>query len=116
MSIKADCIAAEGAYHLNGDQLTIDIEPTIQMDCGPESAYNQFLTSLGQASGVGMGYGNLVITLKNEAGEMYLQRATTSSLAADLQSVDQVDLVDTLWQWVSLVETMPASQSMVAEF
>ena len=115
VSIKADCIAAEGAYYLNGDQLTIDIEPTIQMDCGPESAYNQFLTSLGQASGVGMGYGNLVITLKNEAGEMYLQRATTSSLAADLQSVDQADLVDTLWQWVSLVETMPASQSMVAD-
>jgi heat shock protein HslJ/uncharacterized protein YraI len=115
VSIKADCIVAMGSYQLSGDQLTIDIGPTIQMDCGAESSYNQFLTSLGQATGVGMGYGNLVITLKNEAGEMYLQRATTSSLAADLQSVDQADLVDTLWQWVSLVETMPASQSMVAD-
>ena len=47
--------------------------------------------------------------------EMYFQRATISSLAADLQSVNQADLVDMLWQWVSLVETMPASQSMVAD-
>ncbi|MEJ2711432.1 MAG: META domain-containing protein, partial [Anaerolineales bacterium] len=57
VSIKADCIVAMGSYQLSGDQMTIDIEPTIQMDCGPESVYNQFLTSVGQASGVGLGYG-----------------------------------------------------------
>jgi heat shock protein HslJ len=46
---------------------------------------------------------------------MAFQRATISSLAADLEPVTEEDLVDILWQWVSLVETMPASQSMVAD-
>ncbi|MEJ2600414.1 MAG: META domain-containing protein [Anaerolineales bacterium] len=113
VSIKADCNVAMGSYQLSGDQLTISMGPTTLAECGPESSYNQFLTLLEQAAGVGMGYGNLVISLANGAGEMYFQRATTSSLAADLQPVSDADLMDILWQWVSLVETMPASQSMV---
>ena len=115
VSIKADCNVAIGSYQLSGDQLTISLGPTTLAECGPESSYTQFLTLLEQAAGVGMGYGNLVITLANDAGEMFFQRATTSSLAADLEPVTQDQLVDILWQWVSLIETMPASQSMIAD-
>jgi heat shock protein HslJ/uncharacterized protein YraI len=114
-SLKADCNVAMGSYQLSSDQLTISMGPTTLAECGPESSYNQFLTLLEQAAGVGVGYGSLVVTLANEAGEMYFQRATTSALAADLQPVTEVDLVDMLWQWVSLVGSMPASQSMVAD-
>ena len=115
VSIKADCNVAMGSYQLSGDELTISMGPTTLAECGPESSYSQFLTLLEQAAGVGMGYGNLVITLADEAGEMFFQRATSSSLAADLEPVNEADLVDIIWQWVSLVETMPASQSMVAD-
>jgi len=115
LNIKADCNIAMGSYQLSGDQLTISMGPTTLAECGPESSYNQFLTLLEQAAGVGMGYGNLVITLANGAGEMYLQRVTTINMAADLQPLSEADLVDTLWQWVSLVEVMPASQSMIAD-
>lgn len=113
LSIKADCNVALGSYQLTGDQLTISLGPTTLAECGPESSYSQFLTLLEQASGLGMGYGNLVILLADEAGEMYFQRATASSLAADLEPVSEEELGDTLWQWVSLVENMPAAQSVV---
>ncbi len=115
VNIKADCNVAIGSYQLSGDQLTISLGPTTLAECGPESSYSQFLTLLEQAAGAGMGYGNLVITLANDAGEMIFQRATTSNLAADLQPITQEELVDILWQWVSLIETMPASQSMIAD-
>jgi heat shock protein HslJ/uncharacterized protein YraI len=115
VSIKADCNVALGSYELSDEQLTITLGPTTLAECGPKSSYSQFLGLLEQAASIGMGYGNLVITLSDEAGEMYLQRATTSSLAADLEPVTEEELVGTLWQWVSLVETMPAAQSVVPD-
>jgi heat shock protein HslJ/uncharacterized protein YraI len=114
-SIKADCNVAMGSYELSGDQLTISLGPTTLAECGAESSYNQFLSLLEQAAGVGMAYGNLVITLADEAGQMAFQHATTSSLAADLETIAEGELVDTLWQWISLVETMPAAQSVVPD-
>jgi heat shock protein HslJ/uncharacterized protein YraI len=114
VNIKADCNVAIGSYQLSGDQLSITLGPTTLAECGPDSSYNQFLTLIEQAAGVGTGYGNMVITLANDAGDMWFQRATTNPLTANLQPVAQADLVDITWQWVSLVETMPASQSMVA--
>jgi heat shock protein HslJ/uncharacterized protein YraI len=114
-SIKADCNVAMGSYELSGDQLTISLGPTTLAECGAESSYNQFLSLLEQAAGVGMAYGNLVITLADEAGQMAFQHATTSSLAADLETIAEDELVDILWQWVSLVETMPAAQSVVPD-
>ena len=114
-SIKADCNVAMGLYELSGDQLTISLGPTTLAECGAESSYNQFLSLLEQAAGVGMAYGNLVITLADEAGQMAFQHATTSSLAADLETIAEDELVDILWQWVSLVETMPAAQSVVPD-
>lgn len=117
VSIKADCNVAMGSYELSGNQLTISLGPTTLAECGPDSSYNQFLSFLEQAAGVGMAYGNLVITLADEAGQMAFQRATVSSLAADLTPVTEDELVDTLWQWISLVETIPKPvfHSMVAE-
>jgi len=115
VNIKADCNVAMGSYELSGDQLTISLGPTTLAECGPDSSFSQFLSLLEQAAGVGTAYGNLVITLANDAGQMAFQRATTSSLAADLEPVTEDDLVDILWEWISLVETMPASQSMIAD-
>jgi heat shock protein HslJ/uncharacterized protein YraI len=115
VSIKADCNLAMGSYELSGEQLTVAMGPTTLAECGPESSYSQFLTLLEQAAEVGLGYGSLVITLRDDAGEMYFQRATISGLVADLEPVADGDLVDILWQWVGLVETMPASQSVVAD-
>jgi heat shock protein HslJ/uncharacterized protein YraI len=115
LSIKADCNVALGSYELAGEQLTITLGPTTLAECGAESSYNQFLSLLEQAAGVGMGYGNLVITLANDAGEMIFQRATTSTLAAGLEPIAEGDLVNILWQWISLVETMPAAQSMIPD-
>ena len=43
-----------------------------------------FVALLEQAAGVGMGYGNLVVTLADEAGEMFFQRATTTHQQDDV--------------------------------
>jgi heat shock protein HslJ/uncharacterized protein YgiM (DUF1202 family) len=115
VSIKADCNVAMGSYELSGDQLSISLGPTTLAECGPDSSYSQFLNLLEQASGAGIGYGNLVITLADDAGEMFFSRTFSSSLATDLSLIAEEQLVDTLWEWVSLIETMPASQSMVAD-
>ncbi len=115
VNIKADCNVAIGSYQLSGDQLTITLGPTTLAECGPESSYSQFLSMLEQASSAGIGYGNLVLTLANDAGEMFFSRTYSSPLATDLSLIAEENLVDTLWQWISLVETMPASQSMIAD-
>jgi len=115
LNIKADCNVAMGSYQLSGDQLTISMGPTTLAECGPDSSYSQFLSMLEQASSAGIGYGNLVLTLADDAGEMFFSRTFSSSLATDLSLIAEENLVDTLWQWVSLVETMPASQSMIAD-
>jgi heat shock protein HslJ/uncharacterized protein YraI len=114
VSIKADCNVAGGSYDLSGNSLSISLGPTTLAECGPQSSYNQFMSLLGQVSGAGTGYGSLVLSLADDAGEMFFQRATTSTQSAGLETVTQADIVDILWEWVSLIETMPASQSMVA--
>jgi len=115
VNIKADCNAAMGSYQLTSEELTISLGPTTLAECGPDSSYSQFLSLLEQAASVGTGYGNLVITLADDAGEMFFSRTFSSSLATDLSLIAEENLVDTLWQWVSLIETMPASQSMIAD-
>ncbi len=113
LNIRADCNNVLGTYTLSGDQLTITLGPSTLMACPPDSSADQFLAYLGQAAGVGTGFGSLVITLADGAGEIFFQRGPAADLSAGLEAVPQENLVDILWQWTALVETQPAAQSVV---
>lgn len=115
LSVKADCNVAAGSYTVSGSQMTITLGPTTLAECGPESSYDQFLGLLGQVDGFGSGYGNLVLTLAEGAGEMYFQRGSQAELGVDLEPIAEVDLVNIAWQWSSLVEMLPAAQSVVPD-
>jgi heat shock protein HslJ/uncharacterized protein YraI len=113
--VQADCNTSRGTYQLSGDELTIELGATTLMACEPESLSDQFLAQLAQASRVGTAYGNLVIVLADDAGQMYFQRVAAPSLSADLDPVTQEELVDILWQWTNLVETAPAAETGVGD-
>jgi heat shock protein HslJ/uncharacterized protein YraI len=78
------------------------------MACEPGSLSDQFLADIGKAATAGSGFGNLVIVLADEAGEMYFQRTAAPELASNLEPISQEEMIDTLWQWTSLEEPPPA--------
>ncbi|MCU0489828.1 MAG: META domain-containing protein, partial [Anaerolineales bacterium] len=106
--IQADCNTSRGTYELNGDQLSITLGATTRVACEVDSLSDRFLANLGNAAQVGSGFGNLVIGLAGDAGEMYFQRTQAPDLAANLAPISQVELVDIAWQWTSLAEPPPA--------
>ncbi len=106
--VQADCNTSRGTYELSGDQLTITLGATTLMACEPDSLSDQFMAQIQQAAQAGSGFGNLVIVLADEAGEMYFNRTAAPELATNLEPIAQEDMIDILWQWTSLEEPPPA--------
>ena len=106
--VQADCNTSRGTYELSGDQLTITLGATTLVACEVDSLSDQFLASLGNAAQAGSGFGNLVIVLAGEAGEMYFQRTQAPEVVSNLTPIAQEDMVEILWQWTSLEEPPPA--------
>ncbi len=72
------------------------------------SLSDHFMANLGNAAQVGSGFGNLVIVLADEAGEMYFNRTAVPEQATNLEPISQEDMIDILWQWTNLEEPAPA--------
>jgi heat shock protein HslJ/uncharacterized protein YraI len=106
--VKADCNTSRGTYELSGDQLAITLGATTLVACEADSLSDSFLASLSKAAQAGSGFGNLVIVLADEAGEMYFHRVAAPEEATNLTPIAQEDMIDILWQWTSLVEPPPA--------
>ncbi len=106
--VQADCNTSRGTYELSGDQLTITLGATTLMACEPDSLSDQFMAQIQQAAQAGSGFGNLVIVLADEAGEMYFNRTAVPEVATNLEPITQEQMVDILWQWTSLEEPPPA--------
>jgi len=113
--VQADCNTSRGTYKLSGDQLTITLGATTLVACEPDSLSDRFMANLGKAATAGSGYGNLVIGMADEAGEMYFNRTAVPDLATNLAPIAQEDMIDILWQWTSLEEPPPAPGVGVGE-
>ena len=106
--VQADCNTSRGTYELSGNQLTITLGATTLVACEVDSLSNQFMANLGKAATAGSGFGNLVIGMADEAGEMYFHRTAAPEMASNLEPVTQEEMIDILWQWTSLEEPPPA--------
>jgi heat shock protein HslJ/uncharacterized protein YraI len=106
--VQADCNTSRGTYELSGEQLTITLGATTLMACEVDSLSDHFMANLSNAAQAGSGFGNLVIGLADEAGEMYFHRTAAPDLATSLEPIAQEDMIDILWQWTNLEEAPPA--------
>jgi heat shock protein HslJ/uncharacterized protein YraI len=106
--VQADCNTSRGTYELSDSQLTITLGATTLVACDVDSLSDHFMANLGKAATAGSGFGNLVIGMADEAGEMYFQRTAAPDLASNLEPITQEDMVDILWKWTSLEEPPPA--------
>jgi heat shock protein HslJ len=68
---KADCNSGSGSYTVEGNRIEFGPMMTTLAMCPPESLYDQYLARLGDVEGFGMTAGKLVLSLKEDAGEMY---------------------------------------------
>ena len=106
--VQADCNTSRGTYTLSGSQLTISLGATTLMACEPDSLSDRFMANLAKAATAGSGFGNLVIGMADEAGEMYFNRTAAPDLASNLEPISQEQMIDILWQWTSLEQPPPA--------
>jgi heat shock protein HslJ len=106
--VQADCNTSRGTYELNGSQLSITLGATTLVACEEGSLSDQFMADLAEAASAGSGFGNLVIVLAGDAGEMYFNRSAAPEMVSNLEPVSQEQMVDILWQWTSLEEPPPA--------
>ncbi len=113
--VQADCNTSRGTYELSGSQLTITLGATTLVACEVDSLSDHFLTNLGKAVQAGNGFGNLVIGLADETGEMFFHRTAAPEIASNLEPITQEEMIDILWQWTSLEEPPPAPGVGVGE-
>jgi heat shock protein HslJ len=70
LSIKADCNMVGGSYSLDGNTLTIELGPSTIAFCGEESLDQLFLGFLSNVESYTIENGQLVLKLKDGAGQM----------------------------------------------
>ena len=88
-TIQADCNSGSGQYTLDGSSLTLEPGPITLAACDPDSHSNTYVSLLGDvATFVFDGEGNLVLSLKADAGDMVFARADEA--ASDLEGTSWV--------------------------
>jgi heat shock protein HslJ len=103
----ADCNRSSGRYRADGSTLVLEPGPTTLAECEPGSLYDEYLAQLGDVVTFVLDEGRLVLNLKADAGNMIFAPAEDAASGADIAGVE--------WQWRELVETEPASQSLVPQ-
>jgi heat shock protein HslJ len=102
--VKADCNVGSGGYTLEGNNLTLEPGPMTLAECGPDSLFDEYLAFLGQVVTFELDEEKLVLNLKEGAGKMGFVKGAA-----------EAKIVAITWQWTELIETEPASQSLVAD-
>jgi heat shock protein HslJ len=98
--VKADCNLASGAYSLDGGRLTLGPGPTTLAFCPPGSFSSEFLIHLAG-----------VETWVVEGDRLFLSLADAAGTLVFMQ--ENAAVTGITWQWEGLIETEPASQSLV---
>lgn len=74
-SLKADCNNGGGSYTVDGSTLQFGPMMTTMAMCDAESLYDLYMAFMGQVGGFGLRGDQLVLTLKDDAGEMRFENA-----------------------------------------
>jgi len=80
---QADCHQVGGEYLLAGGSLTLGVEPVALADCGPESLFDIYLTSLFSVESAGMEQGRLVLQVAGNSQKMVFRSAGLAEEASD---------------------------------
>lgn len=80
LAIQADCKQVGGSYARQGQQLTLQVDPTTLVVCAPESQEPQFLQDLHAVSGHVFTGESLVLVLGPEGGRMIFSPMPPASL------------------------------------
>jgi heat shock protein HslJ len=102
--VQADCNSGSGGYTLEGNHLTLLPGPMTLAECEPDSLYDGYLAFLGQVVTFELEGEKLVLNLKDDAGKMGFVRGAA-----------EAEIINIAWQWTELIETEPASQSLVPD-
>lgn len=66
----ADCNSGTGTYSMDGQNLSLAIGISTQVECGPDSFYNQYLGLLAQVESYQVNQGQITFNLTANAGQM----------------------------------------------
>jgi heat shock protein HslJ len=122
VGIKADCNVGGGTYTLDGNSLAIQLGISTMAYCGEQSLDQIYLQALAKVSSASMADGRLILHLGEDAGQMgFKDGGAPEASAADSPAepaalpATEAQIVNIVWQWSDLVETLPASQSVVPD-
>ena len=118
LSIKADCNTVGGSYTAQGASLAIELGAATMAYCGDDSLDQQYLSLLGQVSAFVLDGDRLMLNLQADAGNMVWANggpAATAPANETGPTATEADILDQVWQWAELIETAPASQSVVPD-
>jgi heat shock protein HslJ len=73
LNIVADCNMAGGSYALDGSSLTIELGPSTMAFCGEQSLDYLYLALLSNVESYAVEDGQLVLELKDSAGNMFFE-------------------------------------------
>jgi heat shock protein HslJ len=74
-NVKADCKSGTGNYTVNGSQITLEPFPVTLQICSDTSLEPQYLNFLGQVETFGITDAQLILGLRDDAGEMHFQNS-----------------------------------------
>ncbi|MBX3065374.1 MAG: META domain-containing protein [Anaerolineae bacterium] len=79
ISVRADCNVGGGTHSIDGDTVTITVTYITQAACAEESLSTEFIDYLGKVSSYSLNGNELVFTLKDEEGVLYLYGYTAAT-------------------------------------
>jgi heat shock protein HslJ len=96
-TLEADCNVGSGGYTLEGNNLTLGPGPMTLAECGPESLFDLYLTTLGNVDSLTVEDGRLILHLRGNAGKMVFNNA---GLAGETEGeTTSPDIVGRVWMW-----------------
>jgi heat shock protein HslJ len=115
LSVQADCNMVNGSYQYDGAGLNIQLDTSTRAFCGEDSLDHQYLSLLPtMVSGGPDGSGGLALESAGGAERMVF---ANGGLAGEPQQPPPPlipgEIVDTIWGWIELIETVSATQSVI---
>jgi heat shock protein HslJ len=110
VAIVADCNRVQGIYEASGSILTITTGASTMAFCGGDSSDTFFLERLSQVDTVEVQEDRLLLGYGNGAGTLVFAPPEQAASSAERAALSGI-----VWQWSQLVESNPASQSVVPD-
>ena len=98
-----------GSYTLEGDRLTLLPGMTTLAECGTDSLYDLYLSTLGRVESLSVEEGRLVLHLRENAGSMVLRNASPAGEGGGGDT--GADIIGRIWAWKETLTPVGATRS-----